>query len=118
MFGNFGEATHNLLDAVAKSRVRGVGPQLGRRGVIRTEGGEKAIAVSSIRRRVSVSAVKAQCSSLLGRLDGIGPGAVLAAGRRRGAMKVERRWERERRAQIMSSRQSRNILRRGFAKLD
>ena len=83
-----------------------------------TEGGEKAIAVASIRRRVSIAAVKAQCTSLLGRLGAMGPGAVLAAGRRRGALEVERRWERERRAQLVSSRQSRNILRRGFAKLD
>ena len=121
VFGNFGEcseATHNLLDVVATSRVRVAGAQIGRRGVMRSEAGEKAIVVSSIRRRVSVGAVKAQSSSLLGRLDSMGPGVVAAAGRRRGAMEVERRWERERRAQQISSRQSWNVLRRGFAKLD
>ena len=85
---------------------------------MRSEGGEKSIVVSSIRRKVSVAAMKAQSSSLLGRLDGMGPGAVAAVGRRRGAMEVERRWDRERRAALISARQSKNILRRGFAKLD
>ena len=40
---------------------------------------EKAVAVSYIRRRVSVAAVKGQRLSLLGRLEVLGPGTAAAA---------------------------------------
>ena len=46
----------------------------------------RALAVSHIRKTLSVAGVRAQFYSLLGRLDGRGPGAVLAAGRRRKAL--------------------------------
>ena len=63
VFGNFGEAseaTHKLIDTIATSRVRVALPQTapGRWGDSRSEEGEKAIALSYIRRRVSVAAVK------------------------------------------------------------
>ena len=72
VFGNYGEvseATHKLLDTIATSRVRVALPQAAatRRGDSRLDEGEKAVAVSYIRRRVSVAAVKGQCISLLGR---------------------------------------------------
>ena len=54
-----------------------------RRGDSRSEEGEKAVAVSYIRRRVPVAAVKWQCISLLGRLEVLGLGTAAAAGRRR-----------------------------------
>ena len=72
VFGNFGEcseAAHALMSAMATSRVRVSGPQVGRNGVIRTEEGEKAVVMGYIRRRISVASVKGQCFSLLGRLD-------------------------------------------------
>ena len=123
MFGNYGEAseaTHKLLDSIATSRVRVALPQAAAagRGDSRTEEGEKAVAVSYVRRRVSVAAVKGQCLSLLGRLEVLGPGTAAAAGRRRWAQVQEQRWRRNRQAMPLSERQGRGILRRGFAKLD
>ena len=56
--------------------------------------------------------------ALLGRLDGMGPGCVSAAGRRRRAAEQERLWARERRADALAAKQGFNCLRRGFAKLD
>ena len=85
MFGNFGEvseATHALVDALATSRARVAEPQTGKRGKTLTEQGVKAMAVGYIRRRLGVAAVKAQCLSLLGRVEGLGPGAVSAAGKK------------------------------------
>ena len=67
---------------------------------------------------MSIAAVKAQSHSLLGRLEGLGPGAVAAAGRRARAMEQERLWARERRAHDLSVKQGFNIIRRGFAKAD
>ena len=54
---------------------------------------------------------------MLGRMKGLGPGAVTAAGRRRRALEQERIWARERRADALSTRQGFNIVRRGFARL-
>ena len=86
VFGNWGEAseaTHNLVDALASSRTTVAEPQTSRRGDRLTEEGVRALAVGYIRRRLSVAAVKAQCFSLLGRLEGLGPAAVKAAGSNR-----------------------------------
>ena len=94
VFGNYGEvseATHSLMDAMATKRVRVAGPQKGKKGVMRSEEGEKTVVVGQIRKRVSVAAVRAQCHSLLGRLEVIGPGSPTAAGRRRFAEEQERR---------------------------
>ena len=76
------------------------------------------MAVSYIRRRVSVAAVKVQCHSSLGRLEVLGPGTASAAGRRRWAQVQEQRWRRDRQAMLLSERQGRSILHREFAKLD
>ena len=59
----------------------------------------------------------AQSNSLLGKLEGIGPGSPAAAGRRQFADEQERRWRRERQAIVLSERQGQNNVRRGFAKL-
>ena len=61
--------------------------------------------------------MRAQCHTLHGRLEVMGPGTAAAAGRRRHAEEQERRWRRERQAILLSERQGRNIVRRGFAKL-
>eukprot|EP00092_Neocalanus_flemingeri_P000223 GFUD01000239.1.p1 GENE.GFUD01000239.1~~GFUD01000239.1.p1 ORF type:complete len:104 (+),score=30.09 GFUD01000239.1:232-543(+) len=103
---------------MATSRVKVALPQTGRSGVARSEEGEKSLAVSYIRRRVSVAAVKAQCHSLLGRLEVMGPGTAAAAGRRWDAMAQEQAWRRTRQAMLLSERQGWNIIRRGFAMLD
>ena len=106
------------MDALATSRARVAEPQTGKRGKTLSEEGVKALAVGYIRRRLGVAAIKAQCLSLLGRLDGMGPGCVPAAGRRRRAAEQERLWARERRADALAAKQGFNCLRRGFAKMD
>ena len=122
VFGNWGEVSesmHQLVEALATSRAQIGEPQArSRRGTTLTEQGIKSMAVGYIRRKLRVAAVKAQCHSLLGRLDGLGPGATTAQGRRRRAEDQERMWARERKAHILSIKQGFNISRRGFAKLD
>ena len=121
MFGSFGEASegvHTLVEALATSRVRVAGPQRGRKGLVRSEEGEKAVAVSFIRRTLSLAAIRAQSHSLLGRLEGLGRGVTAAMGRRNEALELERVWQRERRATALSLKNGFNILRRGFAMLD
>jgi hypothetical protein len=76
------------------------------------------MAVNYIRRRLSVAAVKGQCLSLLGRLEVLGPGTAAAAGRRRWAQVQDQRWRKDHQAMLLSERQWRSILRRGFARLD
>ena len=71
-----------------------------------------------IRRKLSIAAVKAQSHSLLGRLEGLGPGATAAASRKSRTIEQERLWSRERRAYHLSIKQGFNIHRRGFAKVD
>ena len=118
VFGSFGEASeavHDLVEIIATSRVRVAGPQKGKRGKTRSEEGEKAMAVSFVRRTLSLAAVRAQSHSLLGRLEGMGRGVPAAVGRRREATELEWRWARERKAHSISVRQGWNIVRRGFA---
>ena len=42
-----------------------------------------------------MAAVRAQCYSLLGRIEGLGSGLVTASGRRKNAMEMESQWRRE-----------------------
>ena len=121
MFGSFAEASeavHSLVETLATSRVRVAGPQKGRRGMVRSEEGEKSIAVGFIRRTLSLAGIRAQSHSLLGRLEGLGRGVTAAMGRRNEALQLERVWLRERKATALSLRNGFNILRRGFAQLD
>ena len=122
VFGNWGEAseaTHRLVDAMATSRAKVADPQARKKGgKVMSEEGVKSLAVGFIRRRLGVAAIKAQCHSLLGRLEGMGPGAVSSANRRRRAAEQERLWIRERRAYALVAKQSYKLVRRGFAKLD
>ena len=116
VFGNWGEAseaTHKLVDALATSRARVAEPQTSKRGDRLTEEGVRALAVGHIRKMLSVAAVKAQCYSLLGRLECLGPGTTTAAGRRRRALEQKRLWARD----ALAARQRFNLVKRGFAKL-
>ena len=118
--GAFGEASddlHSLLHHLAVSRVRYAGPQVGRRGQLRTEEAEIALTTSFLRKSLSVCGVRSQARLLLGRLDVLGPGAA-AALRRNNALQLERRWAQQRRADALSSLQGRSILRRGHFKMD
>ena len=108
-----------LVEEIASSRARVADPQArGRRGQILSEEGIKSLAVGYIRRKLGIASVRAQCHSLLGRLDGLGPGATAAAGRRRMAEEEERLWANERRAYNLSVKQDFNVHRRGFAKVN
>ena len=67
--GAFGEASddlHSLIHHLAVSRVRFAGPQVGRRGQVRTEEAEIALTTSLLRKSLSVCAVRRQaCSPLI-----------------------------------------------------
>ena len=115
-FGEVSEATHLLLAHLATCRVRVAGVTRGRRGVLRSEEAERSIAISSLRRRLGVATVRAQAYSLHGRLDVLGPGTAAAAGRRRYAADVERRWRQEELANALSRRYGRSFWRSGFAR--
>ena len=54
--------------------------------------------------------------ALHGRLDVLGPGTAAAAGRRRYAADVERRWRQEEQANALSRRYGRSFWRSGFAR--
>ena len=112
-FGEVSAATHALISHMAVSRVRVARPQLGRRGQLRTEEAEIAIATAFLRRTFSICAVKGQAFSLLGRLEGLGAGVAAAQGRRSLAAQQENLWRRQRQAHALCVRQGRDILRRG-----
>ena len=119
--GNWGEVSepcHALLAHLATSRVRVAGPTRGRRGILRSEEADRAIAISALRRRLGVATVRAQSLSLLGRLEGLGPGTAAAAGRRLQAAERERRWRREDAAFSLARRQGWSSYRTGFAMMD
>ena len=82
---------------------------------MRGEEAERAIAVTAIRRRLSVKAVRCQASSLLGRLETLGPGGAAAAGRRLHAAELQRRWRQEDQTHRLAARQSYSALRTEFA---
>ena len=102
-FGEVSEATHALLAALATSRVCIAGVTRGKRGHMRSEKGERAVAISSLRRRLGVVTVCCQASSLLGRLETLGPGAAAAVGRRQQAADLERGWRRESQAHQLAT---------------
>ena len=107
--GAFGEASddlHSLIHHLAVSRVRFAGPQVGRRGQVRTEEAEIALTISLLWKSLSVSVVCSQAKLLLGRLDVLGPGAAAAAN----AFHIERRWAQQRKADALSTLQGRSIL--------
>ena len=117
-FGEGSDALHALIHHMALSRVRVAGPQLGRRGQLRTEAAEVAITTSFLRRTLSVCGVQGQARTLLGRLEVLGPGAAAAAGRRNFALVLERRWSNQRRAEALCAAQGKAVLRRGHFRLD
>ena len=104
-WGEVSEATHALLAHLATSRVRVAVITRGRKGLERREAMERAIAMSSLRRRLGVATVRAQCHSLLGRLEMMGPGTAAAVNRRWQAAEQERRWSREDPAYALARRQ-------------
>ena len=119
--GNFGEVSdhwHQLLASLATRRVQVAGVQRGRQGILRSEDAERAVAISRLRVKLGVATVRAQCTSLLGRLEQLGPGAGAARGRRRQAAHLERMWGREQQAAELARNQGWRACRSGYSKLD
>ena len=117
-WGEASEAVQSLVYTLADSKAQVAVPQSKRKGGLLCEEGVRALVVGFIRRRLSVCAVQAQCHSLLGRLEVLGPGLAAAAGCRQSAANQEQMGRRERAAQQLAEQQGFNALRRGFAKLD
>ena len=112
------EATHALVATLATCRVKVAGVTRGRKGHMRSEEGERSLAIAGLRRRLGVLTVRCQAMSLLGRLEVLGPGATAAAGRRWQAAELESCWRREERAHTLASAQGWSAYRTGFGKLD
>ena len=85
---------------------------------MRSKEAERAMAITGLRWRFGVMAVRCQASSLLGRLESLGPGGAAAIGRRWLAAEVERQWQREEQTHALADRQGFKALRSGFSKLD
>ncbi len=103
------EVTHQLLAVMATSRVRVTGPMVERRGLLRSEAGERAVVISSLRRKLGVATVRAQSSSFLGRLESLGPGSAAARNR-------WWQWRMEDQATALACRTGRNAYQTGFGK--
>ena len=119
--GAFGEGSddlHALNNHLAISKVRYAGPQLGRRGQLRSEEAELALTTTFLRRSLSVCAVRGQAQVLLGRLEVIALGGAAAAQRRNNATLLERRWAQQRRADALRNLLGKSLLRRGHLKLN
>ena len=120
-FGAWGEAStavHSLVQRLADARVdmADTQPAYHRQG--RSRAAEKAGLVAYVRRSLSVTAVREQSRLLLSRLRLLGDGTAEAARRRERAEVLEAAAGRERRAQAVSMRQGRDIMRHGFGLLN
>ena len=119
--GNFGEVsedTHALLATLATCRVRQAGVSRGKKGHLRTEEGERSLAISGLRRKLGVLTARMQAHSLLGRLEVLGPGSGAAIGRRWQQAEPERAWRREESSHRLATSQGWRSYRTGFAKVD
>ena len=122
VFGAFGEASepvHQLIHQLADSRVAVAGPERSKKGQPKSTAGERAIVVNQLRRKLSVTAVKAQCLSLLGRLEVIGSGGFSeAANRRNMALDTAFSMQKDRASFLETIRATNFRVRRGFGKVD
>ena len=57
--------------------------------------------------------VRAQADCLIRRVGSVGPGGAAACKRRKQAVWWEKRWEQERRAQLLGAAQGKKLVRRG-----
>ena len=113
-FGEGSEDLHSLVQAMATSRVASVGLARGRPG---TEA-ELGLVVGQIRRRLSVTSVRAQADSLMARLLLVGEGVVQADRRRQWAAREEEKMRRERAAQFVGKISWTGIQHKGRFNLD
>ena len=120
-FGAWGEASeemHSLVQRLATARAEVAYTLPHRRGTLKTREVEKAGLVGYLRRTLSFTAVRETARLLLDRLQLLGDGAAEDARRRDRVQQLEAAAYRERRAQAVSMRQGRNIMRHGFGMLD
>ena len=109
VFGNWGEGSQAVYSLVGALAVK---------GMPLSEEGVKGLAVGYLKRKISITAIKAQCLSLLGRIEGLGHGAIAAASRRNRVAGQERIWANERRAQHLANRIGFNIHSSAAEKFD
>ena len=120
VFGAWGEASedvHLLVQRLAKARLERLGtlPTTRRRQVSRAA--MLAALVGDVRRQLSLQAVRQQARLLIDKVATLGNGGGAAAHRRDWAVEIETAAAKRRRAQEVSRRQGRNIVRHGFGLL-
>ena len=114
-FGAWGEASedvHLLIQALAESRLAFQGLQRGKPG----SKAELGAIVGQIRRRLSITAMKAQVDCLLSKIHQVGPGNQQMAKRREWALIEDERMSRERAAQWLRQIEGVHTIRKGFIK--
>ena len=120
-FGVWGEASdevHSLLNNIVEARIKVDDQSPGKQGG-RMIKDLKSQLVGSVRRQVSLTAVRANARMLISRMESyVGQGASDAAKRRQFIVKAERMMVRERKAQALSASQGRSIVRRGEIRID
>ena len=117
VFGAWGEGSqevHSLVETLAQCRLRFQMQQEGRPD--QGSDNELALIVGQIRRRLSVTAVKAQVGCLLSRVHQVGPGNKQLAKKRQWAIKEDERMKQERYSQWMRKVEGVNSLRKGMIK--
>ena len=90
-WGEVSQAVHSLLDDMATSCVRVAGPSTGQHSILCSKAVERATVIAGLRRRVGVTAVRCQASSLLYQLEALGPGEAAVQGRMCQVLELERR---------------------------
>ena len=108
-FNEASENVHELVDALAKSRIDTQGLREGREKT----GQELAAVVSQIRRTLSCSILRANANCLLSRLGFVGDEANMASKRRRWVQVEEEKLMREREAHWLALRTGHSLVRRG-----
>ena len=116
-FGAWGEGSddvHSLVETLAQCRLRFQMQQDGRPD--QGSDNELALIVGQIRRRLSVTAVKAQVGCLLSRIHQVGPGNKQLAKKRQWAIQEDERMKQERHSQWMRRIEGVTSLRKGMIK--
>ena len=72
--------------------------------------------IVALRRRFGVMTVRCQASSLLGRMETLGPGGAAAAGRKQYAADLAARWRKESCTFEHATKEGWRVLGTGFAK--
>ena len=115
-WGEISEDFKMLLQVIADRKKEELEAQTGVENR-RTVTAQLASYISQNRQQLSRVCVQSQSRLLLDRLEGLGGGTGQAASRRKRTVWLERKWEKERQAQIIAARQGWRIRRTGDFKL-